>query len=625
MKKILKWGNVVFLLVALCILMPLLVQAKETKEVEVVFTHDLHSHLESFTAQYNGEMVEMGGFPRMKTILDEKREKNPDLLVVDGGDFSMGTLYQTIYEEQASELRMLGYLGVEATTLGNHEFDYRSKGLVNMMEKANKSGDSLPNVLLCNANLEGTEFENLDIKPYSIATKGTTKIAIIGVFGEDALKCAPTCTLTFKTPVEGVKETVATIQKNEDVDMIVCISHCGTSADPKLSEDEVLAKEVPELDVIVSGHTHTLLEAPLQVGDTWIVSAGEYGSRLGNIKLEQNEEGRWKVEDYQLIPLTTDIAEDEQTKQKINEFRSDIDSIYLSKFGYTMDQVLTYNAWEFTTVDQIGKILREETLGNLLSDSYISSVKLAEGDNYIPVTAAFIPSGVIRDTFAIGDVTVADVFNISSLGVGPDGVPGYPLISIYLTGKELKTVAEIDASIAPIMQTAQLYSSGLNYSINTHRMILNKVFDVYILDEAGNREEIKDEKLYRVVADLYSGQMLSAVTDMSYGILSIVPKNADGNPVSDFEKCIIYDGKQELKAWAAIAHYVDTFDSIPEYYNQTHNRKVVSDSKNIMELVKNPNKTTIIICAVAVLVLGLIVLLTKFIVRLVKKRKKKTL
>ncbi len=625
MKKLLKWVNVIFVVAALCIMMPSLAQAEETKEVEVAFTHDLHSHLESFITQYNGEMLEMGGFSRMKTILDEKRAKNPDLLVVDGGDFSMGTLYQTIYEEQASELRMLGYLGFDATTLGNHEFDYRSKGLINMMEVAKKSGDSIPSVLLCNANIKGTEFEDLDIKPYSIVTKGTTKIAIIGVFGEDALKCAPTCTLTFKTPVEGVKETVATIRKNEDVDMIVCISHCGTSLDPKGSEDEILAKEVPELDLIISGHTHSILDTPLLVGDTWIVSAGEYGSRLGNIKLEQNEEGRWKVEDYQLIPLTKDIAEDEQTKQKINEFRSDIDSIYLSKFGYTMDQVLTYNSWEFTAVNEIGKILREETLGNLLSDSYIFSVKLAEGDNYIPVTAAIIPSGVIRDTFAKGDVTVADVFNISSLGVGPDGVPGYPLISIYLTGKELKTVAEIDASIAPIMSTAQLYSSGLNYSINTNRMILNKVSDVYILNEDGNREEIEDEKLYRVVADLYSGQMLSAVTDMSYGILSIVPKDADKNPVSDFEKCIIYDGKQELKAWAAVAHYVDTFESIPQYYNQTHDRKVVSDSKNIIEMIKNPNKTTIIICAVAIVVLGLIIWLTNFIVRRVKKRKKKIL
>ena len=622
MKTNLKGVKVVLVLVVLC-MQAMLAFAKESNEVEVVFTHDLHSHLESFVTEYNGDMVEMGGFARLKTILDEKRSKNPNLFVLDGGDFSMGTLYQTIYENEASELRMLGLLGFDATTLGNHEFDYRSKGLIHMMETAKNSGDPLPNVLLCNGRLEGTEFEELDIKPYTVVTKGNTKLAIIGVFGEDALKCAPTCTMTFQSPVEGVKETVETIQKNEDVDMIVCVSHCGTNSNEKKSEDAILAKAVPEVDLIISGHTHSLLETPLLVGNTWIVSTGEYGSRIGNIKLEQTEDGRWKVEEYQLIPLTTDVAEDEETKQAILEFRKNINSQYLSKFGYKMDQVLTYNLWDYSSINEIGKVLREETLGNILSDAYIFSVKLAEGEDYVPVDAAIIPCGIVRDTFTVGDVTVEDVFNVSSLGVGPDGVPGYPLISIYLTGKELKTAAEIDASISPIMPTAQLYCSGLNYSINTNRMILNKVTDTYLSDENGNRKEIEGETLYRVVADLYSGQMLSAVTNMSHGILSIVPKDAKGNPIEDFEKCIIYDGNQELKAWAATAHYLDNFDTIPEYYSQPQGRKVVSNSKNIVELVKNPNKSSIIIFVIAVIVLALIILITYFIVRQIKRRKKR--
>ncbi|MFA9464823.1 MAG: bifunctional UDP-sugar hydrolase/5'-nucleotidase [Velocimicrobium sp.] len=622
MKKNVKWGSIFFLL-AVCFMLPLLVQAKEVDEVEVVFTHDLHSHLEEFTTEYQGEMVKMGGFARIKTILDEKRANNPDLLVVDGGDFSMGTLYQTLFKEQASELRMLGYLGFDATTLGNHEFDYRSKGLVSMLTTAENSGDALPDILLCNANLEGTEFQDLNIKPYIVLTKGKTKIAIIGVFGEDALKCAPTCTLTFQMPVEAVKKTVALIQKSEDVDMIVCLSHGGTNLDSKKSEDEILAKEVPELDLIVSGHTHTTLEKPCLIGNTWIVSCGEYGSKLGTIKLRKSEDGRWDAEGYALIPLTTKVAQEQETQDKILQFRADIDSEYLSKFGYTMDQVLTYNSWKFTPENEIGLVLREETLGNILSDSYRYSVALAEGLNYKPVDVAIIPSGIIRDRFPIGEVTVANVFNISSLGVGADGVPGYPLISIYLTGKELKTVAEIDASIAPIMPTAQLYCSGLNYSLNSNRMILNKTTSVFLTDEEGNAKEIKNDTLYRVITDLYSGQMLSSVTDMSYKILSILPKNADGTVIDNFENCIVYDGNQELKAWAAVAHYVDTFDQIPEYYNKTQGRKIVSHSKNIVELVKNPNRTTLIMYLVVIVVFALLVIVISFVIGRFIRRKKK--
>ncbi|MEG2441823.1 MAG: 5'-nucleotidase C-terminal domain-containing protein, partial [Acetivibrio sp.] len=495
-----KWIKISMVLVVLCLAF-INVKAQEKREIEVVFTHDLHSHLEGFTTEYEGEMVQMGGFARMKTVLDQKREENPDLLVLDGGDFSMGTLYQTIYEQQASELRMLGYLGFDAVTLGNHEFDYRTKGLVNMMNAAKNSGEEIPPVVLCNAELKGTDFDKLGLKPYVVVTKGKVKVAVLGVFGEDALVCAPTCELAFRPVAEGVKETVATIKEKEDVDMIVCVSHCGTSEDPKKSEDELLAKAVPELDLIISGHTHSLLEKPIQVGNTWIVSTGEYGSRIGNIKLEKTQEGRWDASHYELIPLTKAVSENKGAKEKIAAFRSTIDTLYLNQFGYTLNQVLTYNPWEFTPVNEIGKVLREEPLGNLLSDAYIYSVKKAEKDGYIPVVAAIIPSGVIRDTFAVGEVTVTDAFDISSLGIGPDGVPGYPLVSIYLTGKELKTAAEIDASIAPLMNTAQLYSSGLQYKLNKNRMILNKVMEASLIDENGKEAKIDNKKLYRVVAD----------------------------------------------------------------------------------------------------------------------------
>ena len=92
-------------------------------QVDIIFTHDLHSHLNSFNTVVDGESMEVGGFSRIKTIIEEKKAENPDTLILDGGDFSMGTLVQTVYEDQAAELRMLGELGCEVTTLGNHEFD----------------------------------------------------------------------------------------------------------------------------------------------------------------------------------------------------------------------------------------------------------------------------------------------------------------------------------------------------------------------------------------------------------------------------------------------------------------------------------------------------------------------
>ncbi len=242
-----------------------------------------------------------------------------------------------------------------------------------------------------------------------------------------------------------------------------------------------------------------------------------------------------------------------------------------------------------------------------------------------------VPSGTIRDTYAVGDITVESVFNSFSLGIGADGVPGYPLISVYLTGEELKTAAEIDASVSDFMTTARLYMSGLNFNFNPNRMILNKVTDSYLVDMDGNKIELEDDKLYRVVADLYSGQMLSAVTDASHGILSIVPKYEDGTPIEDFEDVIITENGKELKAWEAIAGYMESFEDsdgdgiadVPEEYRKPQGRKVVEDSKDIGDLVKNPNKYTAIIIGAVVAVIVVIVLIILLIRKLVKRKKEK--
>ena len=268
---------------------------EEAKTLDIMFLHDTHSHLNEFATVEDGKTQVLGGFAKIKTIFNEQKKENPDTLLLDAGDFSMGTLVQVVYEDEASEIRMLGELGIDVATLGNHEFDYRAKGLANMLNNAVASGDKLPEIALCNVDWETMEangltdeqkllkeaFENYGIKDYTVVEKGDVKIAVIGVFGVDALACVVNPPLEFKATVDAVKETVAEIQANEDVDMIACVNHVGTWEDPEKSEDEILAKEVPELDVIVSGHTHTKLDEPIVHGDTYIVSVGEYGKYVG--------------------------------------------------------------------------------------------------------------------------------------------------------------------------------------------------------------------------------------------------------------------------------------------------------------------------------------------------------
>lgn len=610
-------------------------------KMNILFTHDTHSHLDSFVTVEDGKASETGGFARIKTLIDEAKERDPDTLILDAGDFSMGTLVQTIYDSEAAELRMLGSLGCDVTTLGNHEFDYRSAGLAGALNAAVSSGETVPSIVLCNVDWNTMEaeglsadqrllrdaFETYGIRDYTIVTKGGLRIAVLGVFGVDSLACAPTCVLKFRDASEAAAETVAEIRAKENVDMIVCVSHSGTSDDEKKSEDEILAKNVPDIDLIISGHTHSTLDEPIRHGDTYIVSCGEYGKNLGSLSMSRKNDGRWEITSYSLLPVLSDLAADQPTQDKIDSFMEIVDATYLSRYHYTRDRVLAQNNVAFATSEDLYTTHTDHNLGNLLSDAFRYAVNSADTEDQNPVAVAIVPSGSVRDTFAAGDITVEDVFNAYSLGIGPDGVAGYPLISIYLTGEELKISAEIDASVSELMPSARLYASGLQFTFNPHRLILNKTTDCYLTDEAGNRMEIQDDQLYRVVCDLYSGQMLGAVTDVSYGILTVQPKFADGSPVENFEDAIVISDGRELKAWAAIAELLESFEdtdgdgipNVPALYGTLHGRKVVEDSRNFFDLIRNPNKYAVIIVLALVLALVIVILLIVLIVRMIRR------
>lgn len=615
------------------------------KQVDIMFLHDTHSHLNSFLTTQNGETKLVGGFARIKTLIDTQKAKNPDTLLLDAGDFSMGTLVQSIFATDSSELRMLGHLGVEATTLGNHEFDYRTAGLVGALRTAADSNDPIPAMVVSNIDWETMEEEGLTeeqqqlkdaleyygLQDYIVVTKGDVKIAIMGIFGVDALECAPMCVLKFKDAATAAAETVAKIQENENVDMIVCLSHSGTWSDLEKSEDEQLALAVPEIDLIISGHTHTFLDEYIVHNNTYIVSCGEYGKHLGSLAMTQQADGSWMMDSYELLPITEEIPQDESTQEKIDSFMEKVDSNYLSEFGYSRNQILVENTVSFVDSSLMSRVHTEHNLGNILSDAFTYAVNNADTGDDNPVDVAVVPAGCVRDSLILGNVTVEDAYNAYSLGVGLDGKAGYPLISVYLTGKELKIAAEIDASVSDFMKSARLYMDGMHFSYNPNRLLLNKVTDCYLVGDDGNRVEIEDDKLYRVVCDLYSGQMLGSVTDLSFGLLSIQPKFADGTVIENIDDTIIMEGDRELKAWVAIASYLNSFEDtdgdgtsdMPQAYAFEQGRKVVEDSKAFEDLVKNPNQYAVMIIAVMVFIIAIIVGIVSLIAKAIKKRKNK--
>lgn len=605
--------------------------AESGKEITVLFTHDLHSHLLP-SAKESGE-GEYGGYARLMTAIKAQKALDPNAILVDGGDFSMGSLFQTAYPTSAIELRMMGAMGYDVTTFGNHEFDYFQSGLKSMLNAAVASGDPLPSLVCANylPPVEGQEgydpelwaaYHNYGVKDYVILERGGVYYAIFGVLGYDSDDCAPNSGMVFEDPFKVAKETVsAAVTECESLygvhPVVICLSHSGTNSGK--GEDYKLAKEVDGIDVIISGHTHTMLEQPISVNGTAIVSADEYGKNLGVLKLRIDGTSTSLV-DYQLIPIDETLADDAEIAVLVEQYKKAVEVDYLAKYGVSFDQVLINNPYKFETNDQVSATQHESPVCNVYSDAYKWAVEKVTGKQ---VDVAITAAGVIRGTLPQGNVTVSDIFNIASLGVGTEG----ELIGIYLTGKDLKNAIELDASVQPMMSTAQLFMSGVEYSFNKYRMIFNKVDYAMLRNDDGTLSKIDDDKLYFVVAGMYMGQMLGSVKETSKGLLSITPRDENGNALTS-DQLVNYVIKDEngtpLKEWYAISDYLLSMGGeMDAQYATTDGRKVVYSSLNPVKLLRNANIFTYaVLILIAVLITGIVLIIRLIVVR--RRRKKAT-
>ena len=636
---------------------------QETNVTTILFTHDLHSH---FLPQSTAEGGESGGYARLKTVIDGERAMNPDALLVDGGDFSIGSLIQTLYTTQAAELRTMGAMGYDAVAIGNHEFDHKGTGFAEMLNSA-KAAQTAAMGLLTDSqypprNLEAYQaqygpltlalpalleanyapaddnpdrafirsaMENYGVTDCMTLERGGVTYGLFGLMGVDSDECAPTSGFTRTDAAKAAKRCVETL-KGEGAEIIVCLSHSGTGDSLASSEDEELAKAVDGIDVIVSGHTHSTLAEPLVVNDTYIVSSGPYCQNLGSLTFSWDDGGEKRLLDYRLIPIDETVAENPEIAGLVEQWKDMVGETYLARYGLTYDEVLTHSDYDLNT--PASAVQKNNGLGTLVSDAFLwadrtLNAAYADSSHTVSVTA----DGVLRANLPTGDLTAAMAFDVLSMGVGEDGTSGFPLVAVYLTGKELKAAMEVDASVTPIMPAAQLYMSGAKYAFNTKRMFFNRVYDAALTDVTfdesgtGNAYEIDDNALYRVVTGMYSAQMLGTVKSKSMGLLSLEPKQANGTPVTDFADCILYDANgNELKEWYALAAYLEQFgeDGLPDRYADPANGcKQVSDSFAPGQLLAGWNGITWVVLGIVLLILVLILLLIRSLRRRIRRKK----
>jgi len=588
------------------------------RELVILFTHDLHSHfLPHRILTEEGNQRQQGGYAKLAYLIKEQRlmHRNNTLLV-DAGDFSMGTLFHTSFPREASELRLMGKMGYNVVTFGNHDFDFHPDGLAMMLQSAQSKSKHLPalvasNIVFSRNNPEDATlkqaFQSYPVTQYTIIKKNGIRIGLFGIMGKDAGHDAPFAKpLTFANPVRTSKRIVDILKNREKADIVICLSHSGTLPVKEYSEDEKLAKEVPQIDVIISGHTHRILPQPIVTGKTIIVSSGRYGENLGVLKIVYSKGKDIRFAAYDLQNVTAGIPDNIIIAKDIAGYKDIVNRDFLSAYHLTFDQVIAESEFNMESLASAHANPREMGLGNMITDAYRYAIKKVEGKNYEYVNFALVPLGLIRDSFRKGKITVADAFQVLSMGTGMDGVAGYPLVAFYVNGKELKDILEVETSVAPLKKVdAHLQVSGVKFKFNPQRILFDRVTQVFVQDKEGDYKSLDPQKLYRVCSNLYTAGMISYVSEVSHGLIDIKPKDKNGRALPDVKQAIIYTDKNspkaaELKEWIALVQYMRSFKdtnkngipNIPEKYQRPEGRIQAEPSMNPVKLIGGGNAIT---------------------------------
>ncbi len=577
----------------------------------------------------NPEDPTVGGFTRLATaiaaIRSEKDQVGEPVLLLGAGDFLGGTPFSWLAPAQvAPELALMQSLGYDAVTIGNHEYDYGPDVLADYLQAAGYPAAHERTVVLASNTLPNSGHpmaqDGLLRQSAIVELSNGLRVGLFGLLGTEAQSlAADTGEFAFLDRQETARQRVADLRR-ERVDLVIAITHAG------LAEDRALAQAVPGIHVIVGGHSHTVLQEPVIEGSTIIVQAGADTAYLGRLELAYSAMGELRIRNSELghsylIPIDASIPPDREISLLVEGYRHRLDGLLAEMTGGRYDNVMAPLAsadfdlpyrppfQETPAADLIADAMRlvsQEAIG-----TRVDVAVQANGSIRAPILRGRLPH-------AAGQISFYDLASTIGLGYGQDGYAGYPIVSVYLTGEELRRLLEVSVLLQELLgDDFFLQYSGLRYEYDPENAVLLTVpfldlplptgrsvtrADLYVgngLQPAGDDPgyvslEWGDEKLYHLVTDRYILSFLPMVGEMLPDLL-IEPKDATGNVVSpeEFDRLIVHgpDGR-ELKVWQTVVDYVSMqplgakgLPHIPPYYAQISGRIEVVRSFPLIALV----------------------------------------
>jgi len=521
------------------------------KTFTILHTNDMHSSFIGMNpaADYSpftlNDDTTRGGYARLAALIPKRKEARQGqgpVLVLDAGDYSMGTPFGAASRETGGELRLMSRMGYDATTFGNHEFDLGPDGLGKSIAVAAKAG-RVPAVLASNTHVAKQDATLADlqrltkagvIRRYVVIARGGIRFGIFGVLGKEAsFYTSGAGAVTFSDAIETAREMVTVLREKERVDLIICLSHGGvqkgTDGGFTEGDDVRLAKDVPGIDVVIGGHSHTALQDAILVNDrTPVVQSGKESQHLGELVVTIDG-GKLTVDSYKLYPIDDSVAGDRAIADEIDKLKKGVTAAVFASRGYRIDQPLAVAPQDLPNT--FTDIAAGTLLANLCTDAFRKATKADIG---------FSANGLMRAGLTRGKSgvqTVYDVFAVAPLGAGVvDTTAGSALVTGYFTGQELKHLLEfllVDNPTHPGEYFPR--ASGMRFRYDPSRPKFDVVTAIELgdLDRGYRAIEItgKDERLYSLTCPLYLGMIIAAIPKYTKGKLVLVPKNKAGQPL----------------------------------------------------------------------------------------------
>ncbi len=409
------------------------------------------------------------------------------------------------------------------------------------MAAARKAG-RVPAILAANTNYDAADaglagLKELGksgvIRSHMVIERGGIRFGLFGIMGPDSIQYTINPgALTFPDPIKTARDMAQRLRA-EGADVIICMSHGGVR-EPKNGpitegDDVNLARAVPEIDVIVGGHTHTFMRTPVIVNGTPIVQAGCYGQAVGELVIRMEGRDR-KVVSYDLRPVDDTIQGDPRLIKEMETFKAETSRIVFAPRGLKIDEpiVAIDRDWSNTFFD----LEASRPLGNLTADA----MRHATGADVAFNAAGMVRAGLLKGTSGVQ--TAYDVFLLAPLGIGvADQSAGGSLV-VGLSSRDVRSRTALEFLLPGSPNLPGQYFprvSGMRFRYDLSRPKFDAVTQIELGDLArGYRViDISDtaKQLYSLACNLYLGIMLASIPKKTNGALALAPKKKDGTPL----------------------------------------------------------------------------------------------